>query len=219
MTHDTTASRHVLEPIERISEVLFGLIMVLTFTGALSVVGAGRADVREMLLGALGCNLAWGIIDGVFYLMGVMADKGHNLLTLRAVRATRDPRQAEHLIADALPPTIAAVMAPSEFADLHRRLQELPEPPKSPRLSGRDWLGAFGVCLLVFLSTLPVVLPFIFMHEIAPAMRISNGIAIVLLALSGAGFSRMTGRNPWFDGITAVVLGALLVALTIALGG
>ena len=37
--------------------------MVLTFTGSLSVAEAGRDDVRTMLIGALGCNLAWGIID------------------------------------------------------------------------------------------------------------------------------------------------------------
>ena len=36
----------VLEPIERVSEVLFGLIMVLTFTGSLSVADAGRDDVH-----------------------------------------------------------------------------------------------------------------------------------------------------------------------------
>jgi len=222
MQTDTAApvsSRRVLEPIERISEILFGLIMVLTFTGALSVAEAGRADVREMLLGALGCNLAWGIIDGVFYLMGSMAEKGRNLRALWGVRGTSDPRQAQQLITDALPPTIAAVLGPSELASIHRRLKDLPEPPKSPQLSREDWVGALGVCLLVFVSTLPVVLPFIFMHEIAPAMRVSNGIAIILLAWTGGAFSRMTGRNPWFDGIAAVLLGIALVALTMALGG
>ena len=63
------SSKRVLEPNERISEVLFGLIMVLTFTGSLSVAEADRAEVRTMLIGALGCNLAWGIIDGVLYVM------------------------------------------------------------------------------------------------------------------------------------------------------
>ena len=59
------SSKHVLEPIDRISEVLFGLIMVLTFTGSLSVAEADRGEVRTMLIGALGCNIAWGIIDAV----------------------------------------------------------------------------------------------------------------------------------------------------------
>ena len=72
-------SRRVLDPIDRISEVLFGLIMVLTFTGSLSVAEAGRDDVRTMLIGALGCNLAWGIIDAMLYLMGCLAEKGRDL--------------------------------------------------------------------------------------------------------------------------------------------
>jgi len=71
-------SRRVLEPHERISEVLFGLIMVLTFTGSLSASEAGRAEIRTMLIGALGCNLAWGVIDAVLYVMGNLAEKGQN---------------------------------------------------------------------------------------------------------------------------------------------
>src|SRR5262252_821582 len=51
-----------LDPIERSSEVLFGLIMVLTFTGSFRITGADHDDVHRMLLAALGCNLAWGII-------------------------------------------------------------------------------------------------------------------------------------------------------------
>jgi hypothetical protein len=66
-------STRVLEPIERISEVLFGLIMVLTITGSISVAEAGRETVRTMLIGALGCNLAWGLIDAVMYLMGALS--------------------------------------------------------------------------------------------------------------------------------------------------
>ncbi len=87
------STKRVLEPIERVSEVLFGLIMVLTFTGSLSVAEAGRDDVRTMLIGALGCNLAWGIIDGILYLMGSLAEKGRGLLTYRAVRKATDPQQ------------------------------------------------------------------------------------------------------------------------------
>ena len=112
------ASIRVLEPNDRISEVLFGLIMVLTFTGSLSVAEAGREDVRAMLIGALGCNLAWGVIDGVFYLMGCLAEKGGDLLMLRTVRGTQDPRLAQRLIADALPTAIASVVQPAELAAL-----------------------------------------------------------------------------------------------------
>lgn len=55
--------KRVLDPIDRVPEVLGGVIMVLTFTNALSVSHAGEADVRGMLIGSLGCNFAWGIIE------------------------------------------------------------------------------------------------------------------------------------------------------------
>src|SRR5436190_11529633 len=108
------SSKRVLEPHERISEVLFGLIMVLTFTGSLSIAEAGREDIRTMLVGALGCNFAWGIIDGVLYLMGSLAEKGRGLKTLRAVRAATDAQKAQRLIAGALPPLLASVLQPAE---------------------------------------------------------------------------------------------------------
>ena len=78
------SSKRLLDPIDRITEILFGLIMVLTFTGSLSVAEADRAEVRTMLIGAIGCNLAWGIIDAVFYLMSTFTAQGRGLISIFA---------------------------------------------------------------------------------------------------------------------------------------
>jgi hypothetical protein len=209
----------VLEPIDRVSEVLFGLIMVLTFTGSLSVAEAGRDDVRTMLIGALGCNLAWGIIDAILYLMGCLAEKGRGLIALRAARTANDTPAAHGLIANALPPTIASIIQPPELETIRRRLKELPEPPAFAHLDRRDWFGGLGVFLLVFLCTFPVVIPFLFMHNAVPALRVSNAIAIAMLFLTGFAFGRLSGHRPWLFGISMVVLGIILVAMTMALGG
>src|SRR3954452_15487586 len=88
--HEGVSRTRVLQPDERVAEVLFGVIMVLTFTGSLSVAQAGRDDVRAMLIGALGCNVAWGIIDAVFYLMSSLASKESNLAIVRAVRRAKN---------------------------------------------------------------------------------------------------------------------------------
>lgn len=213
------SSKRVLEPHERISEVLFGLIMVLTFTGSLSVAEAGREDIRTMLIGALGCNIAWGVIDGVLYLMGSLAEKGRNLKTYLAVRAAEDPQKAQRLITDALPPILASVLQPAELSVMHERLRQLPEPPERVRLGGSDWWGALGVFLLVFLTTFPVAVPFIFMQNVPHAMRVSNLIAIVMLFAAGVAYGRCVGRSPLGFGLGMVGLGGVLVALTIALGG
>jgi VIT1/CCC1 family predicted Fe2+/Mn2+ transporter len=219
MNSTLASSRRVLEPSERISEVLFGLIMVLTFTGSLSVAEAGREDVRAMLVGALGCNLAWGIIDAIFYLMGSLAEKGRSLAIFRAVRTAADPRQARRLIEESLPSVIAAVVQPSEIDAVHQRLQALPEPPGPARLNGTDWRGASGVFLLVFLSTFPVAVPFIVMQDALRAMRVSNAVAVAMLFVAGAAYGRVVGRSSWLLGVAMVALGSVLVAFTIALGG
>src|SRR5262245_53150596 len=101
----------LLEPVDRISEILFGLIMVLTSTGALSVATAGRPEIKTMIIGALGCNLAWGIIDAGIYLMGCLDERARSLMTLRAVRQAPSAEQARHAIADAMPAPMASVLS------------------------------------------------------------------------------------------------------------
>jgi len=93
------------------------------------------------------------------------------------------------------------------------------EPPERARLDGSTWWGALGVFLWVFFTTFPVAIPFIFMHNAGRALRLSNLVAIVLMFILGYSFGRCAGRNPWVMGISMVVLGAILVGLTMALGG
>ncbi len=97
---------------------------------------------------------------------------------------------------------------------MRQRLQKLPEPPTQPRLSKDDCKGVLGVFLLVFLSTFPVAIPFLFMQNAVPALRVAKGIAMALLVLSGFAFGRMTGRHSWLIGLSMVLLGSVLVAIT-----
>ena len=211
--------RRILEPTERFSEVLFGLIMVLTFTGSLSVASSGREDVRTMLVGAIGCNLAWGIVDAIMYVLNSLAERGRNRLTFRALRDAASPEAGRRILADALPPVVASVLTDDELASMRRRLASVPEPPGYASLSRGDFLAALAVFLLVFLSTFPVVIPFLVMHDAMRALRISNAIAIALLFYGGYKLGKNSGFRPWRTGLVMVAIGIVLVALTIALGG
>src|SRR5215207_1344925 len=136
------ASRtRILDPLERFSEIVFGLIMVLSFTCAISVAEIGREDVRAMLIGALGCNLAWGIIDAAFYLISCLTEQGRNTTILRDVQGAATPAQAQQIIAAALPPVVAEALQPAEFDRVHQHLKQLPGPAERPRLSGENWRG------------------------------------------------------------------------------
>jgi VIT1/CCC1 family predicted Fe2+/Mn2+ transporter len=215
----TEAARYiprVLDPVDRASEILFGLIMVLTFTASLSATEAARADVRAMLVGALGCNLAWAIIDAVMYLMGTHATKKLAANAARAVRGARDPAVGRALVADALPDAVVPALT---AADLERIRQHLLDTPLAePRLGRPDYVGAAGVFVLVFACTFPVVLPFLVWPDAGVALAVSNAVAIAMLFLTGFALGRHYGR-PWRVAVGMVALGVALLGIAVALGG
>ena len=213
------SSNRVLEPMERIGEVLFGLIMVLTYTGTLSVVTADRIQIRTVLIGALGCNLAWGIIDAGMYLMSRLHEHGRNILVLRAVRDMTNLDAARHAIANALPPLLASALPLNQLEIMREKLRQLPEPPMRPSLTKQDGVGAVVVCLLVFLSTFPVVLPFMLITDARLALRFSNAVAITMMFICGYLFGQYAGLRPLVMGFLSVAIGCALVSVAIALGG
>ena len=215
----TIPRKRLLDPTERLSEILFGLIMVLTFTCSFNVAQAGQGGVLKMLLAALSCNLAWGIIDAIFYLMGCFSERAHNFLTFQAVRKAKDPGEGRRIIAEAMPPVLVSVLPAGEFELMRQKLLQMPEPPARRRLRKDDWLAAVGVFFWVFLSTFPVVIPFMFFRDVTKALRISNGVAIVMLFVSGYVFADYAGLHKWKTGVAMVVLGGAMVAVTIVFGG
>jgi hypothetical protein len=214
-----TARKRLLDPIDRISEILFGLIMALTFTGTLDAVSAGTEDVRMLLVGTIGCNIAWGLVDAVMFLVATLTERGRNLKTVHAVRAAASTERAHAIIDDALPPVVASLMTPADLERLREGLVGLPTLPERPWLERQDWLRAVAVFLLVFLSTFPVVIPFMFISDVPVALRASNLVAIVMLFVSGYVLARYGGHRPLLMGGSMVLLGVTLVGLAIALGG
>jgi len=212
-------SKRLLEPIERISEVLFGSIMVLTFTGSLSAATAGHSEIRTMLIGALGCNLGWGIIDAVMYLMACLSEKGGKIRALRAVQGATTPEAAHRVIEEALPPLLASVLTRLDFEVMRMKLSQVPPPVDRPGLTKQDWYASLGVLAWVFLSTFPVVIPFLLVPSPGLALRISNAIAVGMLFLTGYAYGRGAGYHPLKTGFAMVVLGGVLVGITIVLGG
>jgi len=215
----TRPFKRVLDPMDRVSEVLFGLIMVLTSTGSISIAAADQAQIRTMLIGALGCNLAWGIIDGGMYLMARLNEHGQKIETLRALRAAADLAAARQIIAETLPPLLASVLPAEQLELMRQKMHALPDPAEHPRVTADDWLGAAAVCLLVFLSTFPVVIPFLAMNDARSALRVSNAVAVAMMFVCGYAFGRSAGLPPWAMGCAMVVVGGALVGIAVALGG
>jgi hypothetical protein len=209
----------VLNPVDRISEVLFGLIMVLSFTGAISAATDGREEIRELLWAALGCNVAWGLVDAIMYLMNVLLERGHSITVVKRILRAESDDASRRILKEEIQPVLAELLKDEELDQLSERLKRIPEPSARNLLTRTDLIGGLQIFFLVFLCTLPVALPFAFFQEVAFALRASNGVALVLLFIGGyvlagyAGFSRFT------TAVIYVTIGVLLVALTMALGG
>lgn len=217
--HGSAKRERVLDPIERLSEILFGLIMVLSFTCTISAASAQHEELRSMVIGALSCNFAWGIVDAVMYLMAVVVERSRTLAIARAVRASTDPARARLLIAEALPDPLDQLFDEPALEQARQKILALPQDRERPHLRRRDLAAALGIFLLVFLSTFPVIVPFLLPGPAERALRLSNAVAIAMLYLGGHLLARQAGLPPVRTGGALVALGAVLVAITIALGG
>ncbi|NUU38723.1 hypothetical protein [Pseudomonas sp. C2B4] len=209
----------VLDPVDRVTEVIFGLLMAMTFTGTISVVTADQEAERVMMLAALGCNLAWGLADAVMYLLRTLIERTRNRTLLANLCGGADPATGQALVADALPGRLAAAAGTDGLELLRRRLIEAPAMPASPRLGWEDFKGALGVFLLVVASTFPLVVPFLLLEQTQLAVRLSNLIGLSVLFVAGWMLARYAGAKPWQGAIALTITGALLIAAIIALGG
>jgi VIT1/CCC1 family predicted Fe2+/Mn2+ transporter len=212
----------VLDPLDRLSETTFGLIMALTFTCAISVAeGGAGADTtltaRTLIAAALSCNIAWGIVDAFMYALTTVVQRGREADAARAIRAA-DPEAARALMRARLPENAGSSLTDAEVDRLLDRVRRRPPPPRPARLGAADLREAFSVFLIVVASTLPPVLPFLLIGDLATALRTSNAVALAMFAVIGHAMDRLMGQRPRLSVILPVA-GALLVALTIALGG
>ena len=224
--HDTTNNlsepkigKRLLSPVDRVAEIFFGLIMALTFTCTISVMELDRAVVKDMLIGAITCNVAWGLVDAIMYLLMSVTENGRSLTIFNFVRRTDNVDKAHLFITDALPTLIASVMEKNDIENIRQKLLQFPEPPTSNKLTFKDYKRAAGIFLLVFLSTFPIVIPFIFINNLQAALRISNVIAVVIMFLCGWIWGKYAGRSRIIMGTLTSLVGAILVLITILLGG
>jgi hypothetical protein len=209
----------VLSPVDRVSEMLFGLFMALTFVGAVSVAGAGSEEVRTMFAAALGCNLAWGLVDAVMYLVRTVTDRGRSLTLVHSVRAAPDAETGRRLIERSLSRTVAGLVSSTEIEAIRQRIVALSAVPARPALKRDDLLASLAIFLIVVASTFPVVLPFLVIADAGTATTWCRAIALAMLFVGGLALGRYAGYGSWKVGFMMAGLGAALVVAINALGG
>lgn len=208
----------LLNPVDRVSEMIFGLFMALTFVGVVSMATAGREEIRTMLIAAIGCNLAWGLVDAVMYLVRTIADRGRLLTLTRSIREA-DAESGCRMLQGALSAPVAKLMTNTEIEAMRGRLLALTDVPARPRLQRDDFLAALGVFLIVVASTFPVALPFVFIKDAGTALFVSRAIGLAMMFLGGLALGRYAGYGSWKTGLMMAGLGTVVIVVVVALGG
>ena len=124
----------LLDPIQRISEILFGLIMAVTIIGSLSIATTDRGEVRTVLVAALGCNLAWGLVDAVMYLLNTLTERSRNRALAARVRGM-DAAEGRRVFAESLPEHVRATFLQAEVLTEGRQGTTQPKSSSSATVS------------------------------------------------------------------------------------
>jgi VIT1/CCC1 family predicted Fe2+/Mn2+ transporter len=212
-------NRSILNTVDRVSELCFGLFMALTFVGAVKAVSAGEDVGYKMFISALGCNLAWGLADAVMYLVRTLADRGQRLTLALTVKREPDRAAAVRALRNALPNALEPLVDDAELELIRTRLVASSTLPPRAHFMREDFIGALGIFLLVVVSTFPVALPFILVKDLTAALVISRVLTLLMLFGAGYALGRYTGAGAMRAGFAMTLLGVVLTAAIIALGG
>lgn len=204
---------------DTVSGILFGLIMALTFTCSINIGVRGPAELRQLVIGAIGCNFAWGLVDAAMFLVGTLSQKNRNKAILDSVQHSSKAEKTRDQISEALPPVMVSAIGTDGLDEIRKKLIALRDSPNQVRLTMEDIKTAIAIFFLVFVSTFPVVIPFLLIGDTQTALRVSNTVAIVMMFWCGWSLAKYVGFNKWKMSIAMIFIGAILVAITIALGG
>jgi VIT1/CCC1 family predicted Fe2+/Mn2+ transporter len=114
--------------------------------------------------------------------------------------------------------TVRANLHPEVVCRSIREYLARAEAPKTT-VTEDDLYGAVACFLLVFVSCLPVVVPFLVFSEPTLALRVSNFLLIAMLFLVGHKWARYGHTNRLVTSLAMVAIGLALVGVAILLGG
>src|SRR5262245_45203748 len=105
----------VLDPIERVSEVCFGLFMARSFVGIVRAAGAGPDAGQAVFEADFGCNLAWRFLDGVMYLLHTITDRAQRLSLAMAIQQAPDPGHGIRTLREVLSRRMSALLTDGDL--------------------------------------------------------------------------------------------------------
>jgi len=220
-----------LNPVDRLVQAIYSILIVLTFTlaaqalyaeGAFSQASSEVNWVRQLLVATFGCALAWGLIDGVMYILASHFERDQAQRLLQMLRDAKSAGAGRELTAEEVEESYAAFAElpgrQALYDAMYRQLRDVQLEPT--HLQKQDLSGTFGVVVVAVGTALPMLVPLALLQgEPWLAVRLSNLIACAMLFWLGYSWAAYSGGRPIFTGLLLLIVGLGMVAIAIPLGG
>jgi VIT1/CCC1 family predicted Fe2+/Mn2+ transporter len=213
--------RRALDPADSLCEVTCGLVMTLTILLTASFYVEGSSNPAQVLVGAaIGCNLAWGLIDGLLYVMSDLYERSGRQRFLRDLR-TADVPTGRAMVRARAEASFGSLLDDAETDDLADAAyaKALGTEPHTIRLRDLSWSAVAASVALNMLAIVPAVIPFIVVDDWRTALRISTFLLVLTLAGVGWGWGHAAHLRAWRTSATMVGIGLVMVSVAVVLGG
>lgn len=219
-----------LDPIDALFTIFYSILFALLFTlsyGILiyrGVISSSFASgyAQGLFFTILGAVAAWGIIDGVLYVLGGVLARKERYRLLHYVQTSKSEEEAATAIAYELDFILEPITSDEQrhalYHDIRAHLSR--SEPQAVGLKREDVVGGIATLLLSVVAVLPSLLPLLLLPDnTSLAIRISSVVSLIVIFAAGYSWGRHADMNPWKTGFmfSSVCLAMVLVAMS--LGG
>jgi VIT1/CCC1 family predicted Fe2+/Mn2+ transporter len=220
----------LIDPIDRLSETVFSILILLTFTLAFRIIrlsedtmqASSTENANELLIGALGAIFAWGVIDGVMYALISLFERGEKHRLLKNIQSAETEEEAVEVVADELGYILEPITAESVRTRLYQSIlfHLKDSKPRPVGFTRDDFSGLLGHVIVAMIAVLPSLAPLVLLRSnFDLAIRLSNIVSVLVLFVVGFQWGKYTGASPWKTGLLLMTVAVLMVLIAIPLGG
>jgi VIT1/CCC1 family predicted Fe2+/Mn2+ transporter len=212
---------------DRWTEIITGIIMTTAVIGATRIgIGSGHTDFLIIFSAAIGCDIAWGLVDGVLYIFGELTDRGRHVQLLKNLKAIEDQDNAVDLVIkkidQELDPPILEHFNHEDKVRISQGVVKFSSKmtPENVHISKKDVFGGITIFFLDVVAGLVLLIPFFFLPtQMVIAARISMVIALILLFIIGYQWAKIINRPKIQTGLIIMFLAIAIDVIVIILGG
>jgi hypothetical protein len=202
-----------------IQESLYGFIMALIFITSAQLHLVHYESASYLIAVIIGMNFTWGAIDMVIFYMIDRFDQDSYVRTI--MNKDIDPANARQEMFDDLSGTIADIIT---YEDEQKVIDVM---MKSQLESGEDiiderhklLMSAVMCFVITLLTTIPVIIPLMFISDQTTALFVASGIAATCLFFIGYHLAPYMGVGKWKLGLTMTFFAWVITIIAVYTGG